>query len=319
MKRIAVAAPLPESARRLLEGFALVDCGDDLAALADADGAIVLLTHRVDGARLAAAPRLRIVANVAVGLDNVDLAAATARGVVVTHTPGVLTEATADLAFGLLLGAARRFREGNTLITSGKWSGWRPDQLLGAAVHGRTLGLVGFGRIGRAVAARARGFAMAVLYAAPHAAPAEVEAALAATRVPLDALLARADFVSLHCPLADATRHLVGARELAAMKPGAILVNTARGAVVDEAALADALARGHLGGVGLDVFEDEPRVHPTLRDHPRALLTPHVGSATVAARAAMAETAARSIADFFAGRRPAHVANPAAVDIPVDG
>jgi glyoxylate reductase len=308
---VLCSTPLPAQAARLLDGHELVVVGEGEldAALVDADGWVALLTDRVDAARLDRAPRLRVVANFAVGVNNVDLDAATARRVIVTHTPDVLTEATADLAFGLLLAAARRFHEGEALARSGAWRGWAPDQLLGAEVHGRTLGVVGLGRIGRAMAARARGFDLRVVYAGPRRAPAHLEWALEARHVPLDELLAEADFVSLHCPLPDETRHLVGARELARMKPGAVLVNTARGPIVDEAALADALARGHLGGAGLDVYEDEPRVHPALAASPRAVLLPHLGSATVATRARMAELAAGSVADVLAGRRPRHVAN----------
>jgi glyoxylate reductase len=308
MARVVVTWPLPPTARALLDGHEVVLApGPALpAALAEADALITLLTDRVDGALLDGAPRLRVVANVAVGVDNVDRAAAAARGVVVTHTPDVLTDATADLAFALLLATARRFPEGNALLRSGKWSGWEPGQLLGAAVFGATLGIVGLGRIGRAVAARARGFEMSLLYAAPRRAPAHIEWALDARHVALDELLARADFVSLHCPLTDGTRHLIGARELSLMKPTAILINTARGAIVDEPALAAALEHEVLAGCGLDVFEDEPRIHPVLAASPRALLLPHLGSATVAARTAMAESAAAAVADVLAGRKPRH-------------
>ena len=277
---------------------------------------VTLLSDTVDRALLDAAPALRVVANFAVGVNNIDLAAATARGIAVTNTPDVLTDATADLTFGLLIGAARRFPEGEALLRSGAWQGWAPDQLLGTAVHGATLGLIGLGRIGRAVALRATGFAMELCYAAPRRAPIEVEAALAIAHLPLDDLLARSDFISIHCPLGDGTRGLIGARELARMKPGAILVNTARGPIVDEAALAAALASGHLGGCGLDTFADEPRIHPGLLASPRALLLPHLGSATVAARTRMAELAAGSVADLLAGRRPKNVVNPQALSGP---
>ncbi|RMH37710.1 MAG: D-glycerate dehydrogenase [Deltaproteobacteria bacterium] len=283
-----------------------------LAAVRDADALISLLVDRVDEELLAAAPRLRVVANCAVGYDNVDVAAATARGVAVTHTPDVLTDATADFTWALLLAVARRVVEGDALVRSGTWAGWEPGQLLGAPIAGRTLGIVGFGRIGRAVARRARGFDMAILYASPRPAGADA-AALAARRVSLDELLAEADVVSLHCPLTDATRHLIDRRALAAMKSTALLVNTARGACVDEAALVDALEAGDIAGAALDVFEREPDVHPGLVASPKVVLAPHAGSATTAARAEMARLCAGAVRDVLSGRRPAHLLNPEAL------
>ena len=223
---------------------------------------VSVVTDRIDASLLARMPRLRIVANVAVGYDNVDVAACDARGVVVTNTPGVLTDATADLAFGLLLAAARRVAEGDRLVRRGAFAGWTPSFLVGPRVHGATLGLVGLGRIGQAMARRARGFGMQVIYAARARASHDVERALRASQAPLDDLFALADFVSLHCPLTPETRHLVNAERLARMKAGAVLVNTARGACVDEAALAVALREGPLAAAGLDVFEDEPRSPP---------------------------------------------------------
>jgi glyoxylate reductase len=307
--KVVITWPLPESARRMLAGHEVVEVrgrGAMLRELADAAGLITLLTDRVDEELLAVGKSLKVVANVAVGIDNVDLGAAAERGVIVTNTPEVLTDATADLAFGLLLGAARRFHEGEALARSGAWRGWEPGQLIGAAVFGATLGIVGMGRIGRAVAARARGFEMSILYSGPRRVAAHIEWALDAKHVSLEELLSRADFVSIHCPLRAETRHLIGAGELARMRPGAVLVNTARGPIVDEAALAEALERGQLGGVGLDVYEREPAIEERLRGHPRALLLPHLGSATVAARARMAELAAESVADVLAGRAPKH-------------
>jgi glyoxylate reductase len=293
--------------RPTADAFALTP--DELdRALPTADALLPLLSVRVDDALLARAPRLRIVANYAVGYDNVDLTAATRRRVVVTNTPDVLTPATADLTLALLLAAARRLREADLLIRSGTWRGWSPGELVGLDLDGALLGVVGMGRIGRAVAARARGFGMRIAYASPRSLDVPD-----AQHLPLDELLARADVVTLHCPLSPSTRHLIGARELARMKPTAIVVNTARGPIVDEAALADALARGQIAGAGLDVFEDEPRVHPGLVASPRAVLAPHLGSATRGARAGMAESAARSIRDLFAGERPAHVINPDAL------
>jgi glyoxylate reductase len=278
-----------------------------LRALDGAEGLIALLTDAVDEALLLAAPRLRVVANFAVGLDNVDVAAATRRGVAVTNTPDVLTDATADLAFALLLAAARHLVEGDRLVRSGRWTGWEPGQLLGAEVTGRTLGLIGLGRIGRAVARRAAGFSMRVLYSAPRPA---AELPAAAQHVPLDELLAEADFVSLHCPLTPATRGLIDAAALARMKPTAVLVNTARGACVDEAALAAALERGALAAAGLDVFAAEPAVHPGLLACERVVLAPHIGSATAVARRRMAEICARAVRAVLDRQRPETLVNP---------
>ena len=272
--------------------------------LAEADAMITLLTERVDAALLDAAPRLRVVANYAVGFDNVDVAAATARGICVANTPDVLTEATADLAFALALAAARRLGEGERLVRAGRWTGWAPDQLLGVDVWGRTLGVVGLGRIGQAVARRGRGFGMDVVYAGPREVP-----GADARRVDLDDLFAVADVVSLHCPLTPATRGLVDARRLARMKPTAVLVNTARGPLVDEAALAAAVAAGRLAGAGLDVFAEEPRVHPALLACERVVLAPHIGSATTTARARMGELCAGAVRAVLAGERPANLVN----------
>jgi glyoxylate reductase len=270
-------------------------------ALHDVDGLLCLLTERIDAELLAGAPRLRAVANCAVGYDNVDVRAAAARGIVVTNTPDVLTESSADLAWALLLAAARRVAEGDRMIRAGRWRGWSPDLLLGTDVHGATLGIVGLGRIGAAVARRGLGFGMRVVYTQRHRArraPHGVE------RLSLARLLAVADFVSLHVPLTAQTRHLIGARELARMKRTAVLVNTSRGAVVDETALVRALGRGRIAGAGLDVFEHEPRVPRALRAAPNVVLTPHIASATTATRARMAELAARNLAVALAGGAP---------------
>jgi glyoxylate reductase len=279
-----------------------------LGELAEADALISLLDVAVDEELLARAPRLRVVANVAVGYDNVDVPAATRRGVIVTNTPGVLTDATADLTFALLLAAARRLVEGDALVRGGGWRGWSLDLLLGADVAGRAIGIVGLGRIGQAVARRARGFDMEILYAGRRPVPAAAE--LGARHAPLAELLAASDFVTLHVPLSAETRHLIDDAALARMRPRAILINTARGACVDEAALAAALARGAIGGAALDVFESEPAVHPGLLASPAVLLAPHVGSATHATRGRMAELSARAVAAVLAGQRPQHVVNP---------
>jgi len=279
-----------------------------IGPLADADAWITMVSDRVDAAALDAAPRLRVVANHAVGLDNVDVRAATARGICVTNTPDVLTEATADLAFALALAAARRLGEGERLVRAGRWTGWAPDQLLGVDVWGRTLGVVGLGRIGLAMARRGRGFGMDVLYAAPRDVPGAAE--VAALRVDVDELFARADVVSLHCPLTPETRGLVDARRLARMKPTAILVNTARGACVDEVALAAALAEGRLAGAGLDVFAAEPAISPALLAAERVVLAPHIGSATTTARTRMGQLCASAVRAVLSGERPAHLVDP---------
>jgi len=276
--------------------------------VAGADAVVSLLSDAVDVEVLdAAGPGLRIVANYAVGLDNVDLDACRSRGVAVAHTPGVLDEATADLAWTLLLAVARRALEGHRLVASGRWAGWAPLQLLGTELHGRRFGVVGLGRIGTAAARRARGFGMEVVYHA-RSRHQRAEAELPARKVPLDELLATSDVVSLHCPLTDATRHLIDARALELMKRSAILVNTARGEVVDEKALVDALAEGRITGAGLDVFEREPRIHPRLPTLQNVVMAPHLGSATVATRDTMARLVADAVIGVLAGREPANLA-----------
>ncbi|MDZ7801571.1 MAG: D-glycerate dehydrogenase [Trueperaceae bacterium] len=276
--------------------------GELLALVAGADAVITLLSDRVDDAFLdAAGPQLQVVANYAVGLDNVDLDACTRRGVAVAHTPGVLTEATADLAFALLLAVARRVVEGHRLASSDRWTGWQPLQLLGTSLHGRTFGVIGLGRIGEATARRARAFGMEIVYAGRSDAP-RAEDVLGARRLEIDALLGASDVVSLHCPLTDDTRHMIDGAALARMKRSAILINTARGEIVDEAALVEALQAGRLRGAGLDVFEHEPSIHPGLTDLPNAVLTPHLGSATVDVRTEMARVAADAVVAVLEGR-----------------
>jgi glyoxylate reductase len=255
----------------------------------------VLLTHPVDAALVARATALKIVATVSVGVDHIDLAACKARGIAVTNTPGVLNEATADLAFGLLLASARRIAEGDRVVRRGGFAGWKPDFLVGAAVHGQTLGIVGLGRIGSAMARRARGFGMKVLYAQRTRLGEPMERALGATHVPLDLLFQESDFVSLHCPLTEETRGLVNRARLALMKPGSILVNTSRGACIDEEALIEALESGPLGGAGLDVYAHEPEVPDALLQHENVVLTPHIASADHQTREAMANLAIENV------------------------
>lgn len=267
-------------------------------------GIAPLLTTTIDYDLLDRLPDLKIVANYAVGLDNVDLEAARARGVAVTNTPDVLTDATADLAWALVLAVSRRLREGERLARSGDWTGWHPRQLLGKDLAGKTLGILGLGRIGEAVARRAAAFQMDVIYF-NRSTRSDLETRLFARRYPLERVLEKADVVSIHLPLTEETRHLIGADEIARMKADAILVNTARGAIVDEDALADALDRDHLLGAGLDVHEDEPRVHPRLRESDRVVLLPHLGSATVETREAMARIVAENLSAVLRGDSPA--------------
>ncbi len=272
-----------------------------LAGTSGAHALLSLVTDRVDAELLDQAPELRVVANMAVGYDNIDVAAARERGVVVTNTPDVLTETTADLAFALVLATARRVVEGDRWVRSGDWPGWGPLQLLGRDVHGSTLGIVGFGRIGRAVARRARGFSMPVLYWNRTRLPPEEERRLDVAFCELDALLERADFVSLHAAYNEDTHHLLDRERLARMKPTAYLINTARGPVVDERALIDVLEEGGLAGAGLDVFEREPEVPAALRQRDDTVLLPHLGSASEATRLRMAEMAVQNIQAVLGG------------------
>ena len=275
-----------------------------LVDVEQADALVCLLLDRIDDAALARMPAVRVVANCAVGVDNIDVAAATRRGVVVTNTPDVLTEATAELAFTLMLAAARRLGEGERLVRSGQWSGWALDQLLGVQLAGKTLGIVGYGRIGQAMARRATGFGMQVIHSQRRSGHADAAA------VPIEALFERADVVSLHCPLTPETRHIVNARTLGLMKPTAILVNTARGGCVDEAALVEALTAGRIFGAALDAYANEPAIDTRLLSCPRLTLAPHIGSATTETRTAMAQLCADAVIAVLSGRRPANIVNP---------
>jgi glyoxylate reductase len=302
MPTILVTDPIPEAALRLLQAAGEVRIGSDPAG---ADAVLSLVTTRVDEAFLdAAGPGLRIVANVAVGHDNVDLPACRRRGVVVSNTPGVLTEATADVAMALILMCTRRLGEAERRLRSGRAWSWGMDWFLGSGIQGARLGVVGMGRIGTATARRARAHGMEIVYAGRRSADPVVVDELGAVRLELAELFATADVVSLHCPSTPETHHLVDRDRLASMRPSAYLVNTARGAVVDEGALAEALAAGTIAGAGLDVYEDEPAVHPALLVCENAVLLPHVGSATVATREAMAVLAARNALAVLAGDAP---------------
>ena len=310
MTIVAVTSLLPGRAVKQLEekhavrvhkGEPITDEDELIGFIGDAEAALTLLQNPVTDRVLASCPGLRVVGNCAVGFDNIDLEAARRRGIWVTNTPDVLTEATADLAWALILAVTRRLGEGERLLRDGRFHGWALDMLLGSAIQGRRLGIVGYGRIGRAVARRAAGFGMSVAYTDVEPLgdvdpPAEF--------LPLDELLATSHVVSLHAPLDGGTHHLLDERRLRLMPRGAYVINTARGPLIDEAALVRVLADGHLGGAGLDVFEHEPAVHPGLLDRDDVVLLPHIGSATVETRAAMAELAAANILAVLAGDEP---------------
>lgn len=279
----------------------------------DKEALICLLTEKVDQELLDHAPKLRIVATISVGYDNIDVGACTRRRVAATNTPGVLDDTTADFAWTLLMAIARRLLEGDAWIRSGTWPGWDLDQLCGADVWGKTLGILGFGRIGRGVARRSMGFRMRVLYSDAVRAPADVEQALRAEFVDRDRLLRESDFISVHVPLFPDTHHLISRESLGKMKPTAFLVNTSRGPVVDEAALAEALENKKIAGAALDVFEHEPKVHPALITRKDVILTPHMASASAETRTKMAVMAAENVLAFFRGQRPPNAINAEAL------
>ena len=280
-----------------------------LRAVKDKEALVCLLTEKVNEELLEAAPKLKIAANVAVGFDNIDVPACTKRRVVATNTPGVLDETTADFAWTLLMAVGRRLLEGDGLARSGSWTGWDLDQLVGTDVWGKTLGIVGFGRIGKAMARRASGFQMKVIYTdAVRAAP-DVEKELGAGYRDINSLLAEADFISLHTPLLPETRGLFNAEKLGRMKRTAFLVNTSRGPVVNEGDLVAALESGKIAGAALDVFEKEPAIHPGLR-RSNVVLAPHIASASLETRTKMAVMAAENVVALLRGRRPANVLNP---------
>ncbi len=319
--RVFVTRRIPEEGLAALRGACDVDLWEDelppprdelLRRVAGVDGVLTLLTDRVDDAFLdAAGPGLKVVSNYAVGFDNIDVAACARRGIPVGNTPGVLTETTADLAFALLMAAARRVSEGERYVRAGKWKTWGPLLLLGPDVHGATIGIVGFGRIGQAVARRARGFGMEILYHDLQQLPPEVTEPLGATYLPLEELLPRADFVSLHVNLSPQTRHLINAETLSWMKPMAVLINTSRGPVVDQAALADALERDVIWAAALDVTDPEPiPMDDRLVGRDDCIIVPHIASASRATRGKMAEMAA---ANLLAGVRGQPLPTPVPV------
>ena len=280
-----------------------------LRRVKDKEALVCLLTEKVNDELLQAAPKLKIAANVAVGFDNIDVAACTKRGVVATNTPGVLDETTADFAWTLLMAVGRRLLEGDALARSGNWKGWDLDQLVGADVWGKTLGIVGFGRIGRAMARRASGFQMKVIYADAVRATPDAEKQLGAEYREMNALLAEADFISVHTPLLPETRGLFNAEKFGRMKRTAFLINTSRGPVVNEGDLADALESGKIAGAALDVFEKEPAIHPGLR-RSNVVLAPHIASASLETRTKMAVMAAENVVALLQGQRPVNILNP---------
>lgn len=280
--------------------------------VADKDGVLPTGSDRIDAALLDAAPRLKAVCNIAVGYNNIDLAACSERGIAATNTPGVLDETTADTTWVLLMAAARRITEAERWLRAGSWKGWKNDQFLGVDVHHATLGIVGMGRIGQAIAQRAKGFSMRVLYHNRNRVSAKVERETGAKYASLEKLLRQSDFVSLNMPYSPSSHHLIGAKELALMKPTAVLVNAARGGVVDDAALIAALKEKRIAAAGLDVFEGEPKFNPEFLDLDDVALVPHIGSATRATRTAMAMLASKNMTAALSGRRPPNLLNPEA-------
>ncbi len=282
------------------------------AALADKVGALTTLSERIDDALLAKCPKLKAVCNIAVGFNNIDLKACQARGVMATNTPGVLDDSTADFTWALILATARRVTEAELYLRAGKWTGWKLKQFLGTDVHHATLGILGMGRIGQTVARRARGFEMTVLYHNSRRLSAEIEKSCHAAYVSMDELLARADILTVHTPYSPATHHLLGAAQFAKMKSSAILINAARGGVIDDAALVEALKRGTVAGAGLDVFENEPALHPDFLELSNVVLTPHIASSSEATRRRMAMLAAENLVAALTTGKPPNLLPPPA-------
>lgn len=308
----------PESMRLLSEAADLTYNQEDrtltkqevIDGVQNADGLICLLNDNIDQEIITSGPNLRVVANFAVGYNNIDVEAATLRGLPVTNTPGVLTDSTADMAWALLMDAARRVSEGDRMVRTRQWAGWGPLQLLGADITGSTLGIIGFGRIGQAVAKRARGFAMRICYWNRTRLSKEQEAAFGVEYLPMNELLSESDFVSVHVALNESTRHLIGAKEFEVMKPSACLINTARGPVVDEGALVTALKQGDIASAGLDVYEQEPLLEPGLYDLENVVVAPHLGSATIGTRTKMGNMAVENCLMACSGQRPTNLVNP---------
>lgn len=312
-RKVLVTREIPEAGLRLLENFDVTVLSEEpperdelLEAVRGASGILSILTETIDDEVMdAAGEDLKVISNLAVGHDNIDIEAANERSIVVTNTPGVLDETTADTAFMLLLAAARRLGEAERFLRAGEWDAWGPKQFVGPDVWGKTLGIIGFGRIGQAVARRAKGFGMEILYTA-RSPKEEAEKELEARMMGLEELLQESDFVSIHTPLTEETQHLIGEKELGAMKSSAILVNTSRGPVVDEIALAEALENGSIFAAGLDVYEEEPNVHPKLLELENVVLAPHIGSASIETRDKMAEVAAENLRAVLNNEEPSN-------------
>lgn len=320
--KVFVTRPLPAAVLGLLSARCDLSFHPEDAPLAPAQLAehcrevegLLVVGARVTEEVLSHAPKLRVVSNTGVGFDNIDVAACTRRRIPVTNTPGVLTDTTADLAFALLMAVARRVVEGDRFVREGRWRNWEWGLLHGADIHHKTLGLYGLGRIGQAMARRGRGFSMRILYHARRRVAEAVERELEAQYVDRDTLLRESDFLSLHVPLTQESHHAIGVQELSLMKPTAFLINTARGPIVDEHALASALESRKIAGAGLDVFEKEPQLHPALLKMPNVVLAPHVGSATGETRFKMAKLAAENLLAALDGKRPPNVVNPEIYD-----
>jgi glyoxylate reductase len=323
MPKVLSTRPLFPKARKILDANCDIEYwiapdrarAELLRRVAEKEGLICLLTEKVNQELLDAAPNLRVAATVSVGYDNIDVAACTRRKVVATNTPGVLDDTTADFAWTLIMAIGRRLVEGDAWMRSGTWPGWDLDQLVGGDIWGKTLGIIGFGRIGRGVARRAQGFNMRIVYSDAVRAPLDVEKELHAEYVDRDALFRQADFVTVHVPLMPETHHLISKENLWKMKPTAYLVNTSRGPVVDEASLAEALENKKIAGAALDVFENEPKAHPALIPRKDVILTPHIASASIDTRTKMAVMAANNVVAFFEGRRPPNALNADALGL----
>lgn len=318
--KVLITRNLPTSAIDRLRKYIIVEINqkDEVMSrkelvekIKDKDGLLCLLTDRIDTEVMDAGERLKIIANYAVGYNNIDLKAATERKIAVTNTPGVLTETTADLVFALLLAVARRVVEADGFLRRGEFKGWSPMLFLGTDVYKKTLGIIGLGRIGKAVAKRARGFAMRIIYYEPQRLSPETERAYSAEYRPLNELLKEADFITIHTPLTDSTHHLIGEEQFSLMKKSAYLINTSRGPVVDEKALVRALHNKLIAGCGLDVYEQEPAVEEELLQLPNVVLLPHIGSASVETRTRMAEMAVENLVAFFVNhKKPPQILNP---------
>ena len=318
-KILVTRATFDDTVAKLRERFEVEDNQKDDAPwgpeelrrrLADKDGVLPTGSDRIDAALLDAAPRLKAVCNIAVGYNNIDLAACSERGIVATNTPAVLDETTADTTWALMMAAARRITEAERWLRAGNWKGWKNDQFLGVDVHHATLGIIGMGRIGQAIARRAKGFSMRVIYHNRNRLPAKAERTAGAKYVSLERLLRQSDFVSLNMPYSTSSHHLIAAPQLAMMKPTAVLVNAARGGVVDDAALIAALKEKRIAAAGIDVFEGEPKFNPGFLEIENVALAPHIGSATRTTRSAMAVLASKNLAAILSGKRPPNILNP---------